>query len=215
MPIRFRCPYCNQLMGIARRKAGTVVRCPKCNGQLVVPDLQEEAPGEAPPEPPPPPLVPPPPPPPPPPPAAAPQLAGDPLVFERNDFEDIFVSLKKGSPAPGSSSPPKASAPPGGAPPAVQEAPQPQSWKGVPAGRTGGSEAAKPALTLSARMVTVLSIVLIVVVALAFAVGVLVGRHYLRPTAREGRQNNPGPPMAGLVTGPESCLTLASSRGCG
>ncbi len=38
MPIRFRCAYCNQLMGIARRKAGTVVRCPKCAGQVVVPD---------------------------------------------------------------------------------------------------------------------------------------------------------------------------------
>ena len=25
MPIRFRCAYCNQLMAIARRKAGTVV----------------------------------------------------------------------------------------------------------------------------------------------------------------------------------------------
>jgi hypothetical protein len=37
MPIRFRCAYCNQLMGIARRKAGTVVRCPKCAGQVVVP----------------------------------------------------------------------------------------------------------------------------------------------------------------------------------
>ena len=30
MPIRFRCAYCNQLMGIARRKAGTVIRCPNC-----------------------------------------------------------------------------------------------------------------------------------------------------------------------------------------
>lgn len=38
MPIRFRCAYCNQLMGIARRKAGTVVRCPKCAGQVVVPN---------------------------------------------------------------------------------------------------------------------------------------------------------------------------------
>src|SRR5437588_12990913 len=37
MPIRFRCAYCNQLMGIARRKAGTVVRCPTCSGQVVVP----------------------------------------------------------------------------------------------------------------------------------------------------------------------------------
>ncbi len=38
MPIRFRCAYCNQLMAIARRKAGTVVRCPTCAGQVVVPD---------------------------------------------------------------------------------------------------------------------------------------------------------------------------------
>jgi len=37
MPIRFRCAYCNQLMGIARRKAGTVVRCPKCAGEIIVP----------------------------------------------------------------------------------------------------------------------------------------------------------------------------------
>lgn len=38
MPIRFRCAYCNQLMAISRRKAGTVVRCPTCAGQVVVPD---------------------------------------------------------------------------------------------------------------------------------------------------------------------------------
>ena len=37
MPIRFRCAYCEQLMGIARRKAGTVVRCPKCAGEIIVP----------------------------------------------------------------------------------------------------------------------------------------------------------------------------------
>lgn len=41
MPIRFRCAYCNQLMGIARRKAGSVVRCPTCSGQVVVPTLEE------------------------------------------------------------------------------------------------------------------------------------------------------------------------------
>ncbi len=47
MPIRFRCAYCNQLMGIAQRKAGQVVTCPKCAGQVVVPApdpaLEEEA----------------------------------------------------------------------------------------------------------------------------------------------------------------------------
>lgn len=37
MPIRFRCAFCNQLMGISRRKAGQVVSCPKCSGQVVVP----------------------------------------------------------------------------------------------------------------------------------------------------------------------------------
>jgi DNA-directed RNA polymerase subunit RPC12/RpoP len=37
MPIRFRCAYCNQLMGISKRKAGHVVRCPKCAGEIIVP----------------------------------------------------------------------------------------------------------------------------------------------------------------------------------
>jgi hypothetical protein len=37
MPIKFRCVYCEQLLGIARRKAGTVVKCPNCEGQLIVP----------------------------------------------------------------------------------------------------------------------------------------------------------------------------------
>jgi hypothetical protein len=52
MPIRFRCAYCNQLMAISRRKAGTVVRCPTCAGQVVVPDpgqaeaAEQRAPGE-------------------------------------------------------------------------------------------------------------------------------------------------------------------------
>jgi hypothetical protein len=37
MPIRFRCVYCDQLLGIAHRKAGTVVKCPNCQGQVIVP----------------------------------------------------------------------------------------------------------------------------------------------------------------------------------
>ena len=41
MPIRFRCAYCNQLMGISKRKVGNVVRCPKCGGQVVVPNPEE------------------------------------------------------------------------------------------------------------------------------------------------------------------------------
>jgi len=44
MPVRFRCVYCNQLLGIAKRKAGTVVRCTNCDGQIIVPDPEEQAP---------------------------------------------------------------------------------------------------------------------------------------------------------------------------
>ncbi len=32
MPIRFRCPHCNRLLGIATRKAGTDIPCPQCRG---------------------------------------------------------------------------------------------------------------------------------------------------------------------------------------
>ncbi|MCS6977087.1 MAG: hypothetical protein NZM31_08795 [Gemmatales bacterium] len=47
MPIQFRCAYCNQLLGIARRKAGTAVNCPTCGKQIVVP-TPEEGPAEEP-----------------------------------------------------------------------------------------------------------------------------------------------------------------------
>jgi phage FluMu protein Com len=43
MPIKFRCQYCNQLMGIARRKAGMDVNCPTCNGVLRVPFEDSDA----------------------------------------------------------------------------------------------------------------------------------------------------------------------------
>lgn len=44
MPIRFRCPACGKLLGIARRKAGTVVSCPQCKVNVTVPkgSLTEE-----------------------------------------------------------------------------------------------------------------------------------------------------------------------------
>jgi len=42
MPIRFYCPFCDQLLGIASRKAGAAIVCPRCKGQVGVP-----APGAA------------------------------------------------------------------------------------------------------------------------------------------------------------------------
>jgi hypothetical protein len=37
MPIRFYCPFCEQLLGITSQKVGTVVECPKCHGRVGVP----------------------------------------------------------------------------------------------------------------------------------------------------------------------------------
>ena len=65
MPIRFRCAYCNQLMGISRRKAGTVVRCPSCSGQVVVPNPASE-------------------------PTEKPQAPAQPELFERSNFDELF-----------------------------------------------------------------------------------------------------------------------------
>lgn len=44
MPIRFRCPHCEKLLGIARRKAGTPIQCPQCSKTVKVPQ-QDETPG--------------------------------------------------------------------------------------------------------------------------------------------------------------------------
>ncbi len=40
-PIKFRCFRCNQLLGVARSKAGTVVACPKCQVELLVPEPED------------------------------------------------------------------------------------------------------------------------------------------------------------------------------
>ena len=42
MPIRFRCVYCDKLLGIAKRKAGAVVNCPQCGQPLIVPTPEPE-----------------------------------------------------------------------------------------------------------------------------------------------------------------------------
>jgi phage FluMu protein Com len=42
MPIRFRCSYCNRLLGIATRKAGMETTCPHCGYTITVPVPHEE-----------------------------------------------------------------------------------------------------------------------------------------------------------------------------
>ena len=76
MPIRFRCAYCNQLMGISTRKAGTVVRCPKCAGEIIVPVPEGAAP-----------------------PAEATEQAGGPEAFDDPKFEQILNEPVNGAAA--------------------------------------------------------------------------------------------------------------------
>src|SRR5262245_42926166 len=159
MPIRFRCAYCNQLLGIARRKAGQVVRCPTCAGQVVVPQPEEDEESPIPPSP------------------------GDnpaPPVFERSDFEDLFNEPVVQQPVPGH--PPEPASAPAAAPPA----PKPAAAPPPPAGgvvfelEPANAPSRKPqvGIVLSPITATVLTVVWIVTVALAFAAGWLI-RHLI------------------------------------
>jgi hypothetical protein len=179
MPIRFRCAYCNQLLGIARRKAGTVVRCPTCAGQVVVPSADAADLPDAPDE------------------SAEPQQQGDRPLFERSDFDDLF-----NNPQPVAGEPPTAGAPapkkkPGGAaagtaaPPAPAPAPG-DAWgthadRGAEAERAGSRSGPVPVfepprpqgIVLSPAKATILTVVVVVGLAIAFAAGLLVGRFLL------------------------------------
>jgi hypothetical protein len=172
MPIRFRCAYCNQLMGIARRKAGTVVACPNCAGQVVVPtedDLPAMTEGVASEAPPPP-----------------PSKKEQPL-FERGDFDDVFGRKPIQAPLPSPKAPP--------APIMKQTIPLPPPAAPASAPRLDlpPPSMPAPALTpsipggyvLSPSMATLLSVAVIVAVALAFTAGLLVGRFYLQPPSDE------------------------------
>src|SRR5258708_5085256 len=100
MPIRFRCPHCNQLMGIARRKAGSLVNCPTCTTSVLVPlnDVLEEdsqSPSAAPPAPAPTP--------------AAPSPPRE--LFERDDFDAFLGTAASGVAEPRNNPPGSGHAP--------------------------------------------------------------------------------------------------------
>jgi phage FluMu protein Com len=180
MPIRFRCAYCNQLMGIARRKAGTVVSCPNCSGQVVVPtedavDPIADTTG----------------------PTASPRDASQPL-FERGDFDDLFRSGKGAAPPPMAPPPPTSAglmpAPPP-APKPTAPAPAMQQPMMAPPRLDLSTPAPAPPVSgyvISSSMATLLTVALIVALALAFTAGLLVGRFYLQPS------DEAKPPVEGL-----------------
>ncbi|MBL6706790.1 MAG: biopolymer transporter ExbD [Planctomycetaceae bacterium] len=47
MPIKFRCPKCNQAYSISSKKAGTSLRCQKCDAKMRIPALESNVDEEA------------------------------------------------------------------------------------------------------------------------------------------------------------------------
>jgi DNA-directed RNA polymerase subunit RPC12/RpoP len=171
MPIRFRCVYCDKLLGIGRRKAGAIVNCPHCGEKLIVPtpepedatsephDLLEAAREEA----------------------EERALAGadGPQLFERSDFEALlqpeptFRSTENDRPAASAKATrPKfesVPAPPFEPIPNVRDQPAAQAPAPVEDRRPAG-------IYISPSKATVLSVIAVLLLAAAFAGGLLVGR---------------------------------------
>jgi hypothetical protein len=172
MPIRFRCVYCDKLLGIAKRKAGAVVNCPQCGQPLIVPTPEPEpepqvtaAPSR--------PAAP-----------AGPEVPVPDRLFERDDFDVLLEpdatfrtpeappARKRPKPAP----PPEPERPMAPQPFAVERR-LPQPPPGFP---TVPPVAARmPATTgivISSGMLILALIAILGLIGLAFGGGVLVGR---------------------------------------
>ena len=147
MPVRFRCAYCNQLLGISRRKAGTIVRCPTCAGQVVVPSSEPVA-------------------------VEQPAAQQSPALFERSDFDELF-NLPGGEQAPRAAG----AGPPGAAQANdLESAFDVQPFQLLPPSTASGLASRKnAAIVLSSTKATVLTVVAIVALAVAFGAGLLVG----------------------------------------
>jgi len=140
-------------MGIARRKAGTVVRCPTCSGQVVVPNPDVAAPEQG-------------------------QQQPNQL-FERSDFDDLFEPAvpKERTGATVGASPPEA--------PAVGWGTQAEANSGVarlepgPAPPLLSPPPATPGIVVSPSLLTLLTVVGILLLAVVFGAGILVGKFLL------------------------------------
>jgi phage FluMu protein Com len=161
MPIRFRCVYCDKLLGIARRKAGAVVNCPHCGEKLIVPTPESE---DA---------------------TAADKVdrteeekafagTGGAQLFERSDFEALlqpeptFRSGDDDPPPPPEPMRQKSEYPP-------IRLPEPVVDPLIP-----NRSESSPGIYLSPSRITWLSVAAVVLLALVFAGGLLVGR-FFRP----------------------------------
>jgi phage FluMu protein Com len=182
MPIRFRCVYCDKLLSIARRKAGTIINCPHCVEKLIVPTPDPADTGPEPDE--------------------GPvqgsttekALTGPPPpLFEALDFDAMLhtkpirpsgePAFDPPKPAPKSAGgfAPLYPAPPG---PAAQSIPQPRVESAPPRPR---------GFYVSPAKATVLTLLMIALLALAFGAGWMVRRSMSVPVPK------PSVPLAGAA----------------
>lgn len=160
MPIRFRCVYCDKLLGIARRKAGAVVNCPQCGQPLIVPTPEPE------------------------PAAAASKPAapsGPDKLFEQDDFDvllegDATFRSPDPPPVPKRTKPVAPSPPANPLPPRPFAAerslpPAPDPYPAAPRPRPSGG-----GLVLSGGMLILALFAVLFLMGVAFGGGVLVGR---------------------------------------
>lgn len=146
MPVRFRCAYCNQLLGISRRKAGTIVRCPTCAGQVVVPSAEPV-------------------------PAERPAAKQSPPLFERSDFDELFNlpaadEPPKAAPAPAGAAQAHE----------LESAFDVQPFQILPPSSASGITTRKDGtIVISSAKATVLTVAFIVTLALMLLLGVLIG----------------------------------------
>jgi len=170
MPIRFRCVYCDRLLGISRRKAGAIVSCPHCKEKLIVPTPgpedqaaaeEEKETNEDP---------------------ALPQgKANGPQLFERDDIDALL------QPKPTyRAEPPKARPAAAGAAPVAEAValepyvPQMVAPPPKPAQPLFEKTAPTGGIVLSPARATWLAVAAVVLLAVAFGAGLLVGR-FFRP----------------------------------
>jgi hypothetical protein len=191
MPIRFRCPHCHQLLGIARRKSGSMVHCPTCNASVLVP-AADQLPDD--PDMPSPPMAPVPVPAPvafpgarapaSPPPPSEPEQG----LFDRDDFDALLKFSVSGPVEPRKSAAGSVHTPvPATRNPAPEAPPAPALPPKPPVVNVDPLQALRPlsreratapasGILLTPTRATVLTVVIILLMAIVFGAGLIVGR---------------------------------------
>jgi DNA-directed RNA polymerase subunit RPC12/RpoP len=165
MPIRFRCVYCDKLLGIARRKAGAVVNCPHCSEKLIVPtpppgaddEGTEEAKGTAE--------------------DRSLENTAGPQLFERSDFDQLLQpepTFRSGEDVPVPSTAPQRPGEPPPAPLPYVPQPYPMQQSYAPAPLPVPNQGS--GFFISSTRLTWLSVAAVVLLAAAFGLGLVVGR---------------------------------------